>query len=71
MEINLMSDTVTRPTLERPGKNALVVALGGSWSLKGDALGMTGLIRTQSPVAVRPLALADSLLERERELGTL
>lgn len=65
------ADTVVRPVLPRPGKNALVSPLPGSWALKGEGLGMTGLARTKEPLAVDPAELAALILAREKELGTL
>jgi hypothetical protein len=64
------ADTVVRPRLTAPKKNALAASLGAGWALKGD-LGMTGLIRTTAPIRQGPHEIAARLLEREHALGTL
>jgi hypothetical protein len=58
------ADTVVRPAISAGGRNALAERLSralpetaGTWALKGD-LGMTGLLRTSAPIAVRPEAIA-------------
>lgn len=55
------ADTVTRPSLGRPKRNAIAAKAPGSWALKGD-LGMVGIIRTRSPIANAPEDVARALL---------
>ncbi len=47
------ADTVLRPPLPKPSRNALARGLPGKWTLKGD-LGMTGLLRTRAPIDAPP-----------------
>jgi hypothetical protein len=61
------ADTVVRPALASPGKNAtaarLCRALGTPrdvWALKND-LGMTGIVRTATPIACDPEAVTRAL----------
>jgi hypothetical protein len=61
------ADTVVRPTLVAPSRNAvatrLAAALGvpfEAWALKGD-LGMTGVLRSRAPIAHRPERVARAL----------
>ncbi|MDB4997448.1 MAG: hypothetical protein JWM74_4880 [Myxococcaceae bacterium] len=61
------ADTVVRPKLQAPSRNATAVALShacgvpfASWALKGD-LGMTGVLRTATPVKCTPVEVARAL----------
>ena len=61
------ADTVVRPKLRAPSRNATAVALSSacgmpftSWALKGD-LGMTGVLRTAVPVTCAPSEVARAL----------
>jgi hypothetical protein len=61
------ADTVVRPRLHAPSRNATAVALStacgvpfASWALKGD-LGMTGVLRTAAPVTCAPEQVARAL----------
>jgi hypothetical protein len=61
------ADTVTRPKLQAPSRNATAVALSSAcgvpfaaWALKGD-LGMTGVLRTRAPVSCAPALVARAL----------
>ena len=63
------ADTVVRPKLHAPSRNATAVALSSacgvpfaSWALKGD-LGMTGILRTATPVTCPPPRVASVLRE--------
>lgn len=56
------ADTVTRPILGRPKRNAIAAKAPGSWALKGD-LGMVGIIRTNAPLAHAPEDVARALLD--------
>jgi len=65
------ADTVVRPKIPAPSRNATAVALSSacgvpfaSWALKGD-LGMTGVLRTKTPVSCSPEQVARVL----RDLG--
>lgn len=55
------ADTVGRPKLGRPKRNAIAAKAPGSWALKGD-LGMVGIIRTRGAIAQPPEAVAQALL---------
>ncbi|MFO0550771.1 MAG: DUF6687 family protein [Polyangiaceae bacterium] len=55
------ADTVNRPPLSRPSKNAIVQGVRGAWAIKGD-MGMTGLARTLSPSPTDPESTARALL---------
>ncbi len=55
------ADTVRRPILGRPKRNAIAAKAPGSWALKGD-LGMVGIIRTRAPIANAPDDVARALL---------
>jgi hypothetical protein len=59
------ADTVVRPVIPAPSRNALAAGLGPEWALKGADFGMTGLLRTTSPVREEPRAMAERLLARE------
>lgn len=56
------ADTVVRPTLAPPSKNALAARMAepSAWAIKGE-LGMTGLLRTKAPIAARPEDVAEAL----------
>ncbi len=61
------ADTVVRPRLRAPSRNATAVALStacdvpfASWALKGD-LGLTGVLRTAAPVTCSPEQVARAL----------
>jgi hypothetical protein len=56
------ADTVTRPMLRKPSRNAIAAKVEGSWALKGE-LGMVGLLRTREPLRSAPEAVAARLLE--------
>jgi len=60
------AETVVRPSLRAPSRNVLAEGLGPGWALKGGDLGMTGLLRTTSPLRQTPREVADALLSRER-----
>jgi hypothetical protein len=55
------ADTVTRPNLRKPSRNAIAAKARGSWALKGD-LGMVGLVRTREPLRADPETVAARLL---------
>lgn len=62
------ADTVVRPRLRAPSRNATAVALSAAchvpfeaWALKGD-LGMTGVLRTAAPIACPPEQIAAALV---------
>lgn len=59
------ADTVRRPTLTSPAKNALIADLGSGWAIKGG-LGMTGLLRSTTPVPMPPAEVASRLRARDR-----
>jgi hypothetical protein len=59
------ADTVRRPALRPPSRNALVAGLGDAFAIKGE-LGMSGLLRTRAPTRLTPRALAEHLAARER-----
>lgn len=59
------ADTVDRPKLGKPSRNAIVARAPGTWAIKGD-LGMVGLARTSAPLAVAPEAVARALLAGDR-----
>lgn len=58
------ADTVVRPTLVKPSRNALARDLGEGWALKGE-LGMTGLLRTKAPIALKPREALERLARNE------
>jgi hypothetical protein len=58
------ADTVRRPRLPAPSRNAIAQDLGPGWALKGE-LGMTGLLRTRGPVDRDPGEVAALLLRRD------
>ena len=47
------AETVVRPRIPTPSRNACVRNLGPGWAIKGD-LGMTGICRTAAPVRMAP-----------------
>ena len=55
------ADTVTRPTLRKPSRNAIAAKVEGTWALKGE-LGMVGLLRTREPLRSAPEDMAKRLL---------
>jgi hypothetical protein len=66
------ADTVVRPKVEAPSRNATALALSSgcgvpfsSWALKGD-LGLTGVLRTSAPLACSPSDVARVLRESTR-----
>ncbi len=60
------AETVRRPALQLPSRNALSLGFGPGWALKGGELGMTGLLRTTEPIRETPSEIAAALLSRER-----
>ena len=58
------ADTVRRPRLAAPSRNAIAQDLGPGWAIKGE-LGMTGILRTARPVARDPAEVASVLLRRD------
>jgi hypothetical protein len=66
------ADTVVRPKVEAPSRNATALALSSgcgvpfsSWALKGE-LGLTGVLRTSAPLACSPSDVARVLRESTR-----
>jgi hypothetical protein len=62
------ADTVVRPRIAPPGRNRLRAALSSrdAWAVKGG-LGMTGLLRTERPIADPPERIAEALAGADRE----
>jgi hypothetical protein len=58
------ADTVVRPVIEAPSRNAVARELGPHWALKGE-LGMTGLVRTARPVRAAPREVTAALLAND------
>jgi hypothetical protein len=58
------ADTVKRPRIAAPSRNAAAQDLGEGWALKGE-LGMTGILRTTRPVRRDPAEIAAALLRRD------
>jgi hypothetical protein len=58
------ADTVRRPRLPPPSRNAIAQDLDADWAIKGD-LGMTGILRAKRPVRQDPAAVAAVLLARD------
>jgi hypothetical protein len=58
------ADTVERPGIASPSRNAATRGLGDGWSIKGD-LGMTGIARTSRPVRTQPGDVVLSLLRHD------
>jgi hypothetical protein len=58
------ADTVTRPRIVPPSRNATVRGLGEEWVIKGD-LGMTGIARTARPIALDPSVVVSILLKND------
>jgi hypothetical protein len=58
------ADTVRRPRLAPPSRNAIAQDLGAGWAIKGQ-LGMTGILRTMRPVRQDPVAVTAVLLRRD------
>jgi hypothetical protein len=58
------ADTVRRPRLAAPSRNAIAQDLGPGWDIKSD-LGMTGILRTIEPIAPPPGDVVDTLLRRD------
>jgi len=58
------ADTVRRPVLKAPSRNAVVRRLGDAWALKGE-LGMTGITRTLRPITMAPDEVAVALLRND------
>ncbi len=54
------ADTVDRPPIAAPSRNACARELGPGWALKGE-LGMTGILRTIAPVRLAPREVAQRL----------
>lgn len=61
------ADTVVRPRLRAPSRNATATTLSrecgvpfDAWALKGE-LGMTGILRTATPIACAPARIATAL----------
>jgi hypothetical protein len=47
------ADTVVRPIVEAPSRNAIAARLGSGWIMTGD-LGMTGILRSDGVLAITP-----------------
>ena len=58
------ADTVRRPLLRAPSRNAIAQDLGAGWVIKGE-LGMTGILRTACPIEVDPAEVVAVLLRRD------
>ncbi len=59
------ADTVERPRMSPPSRNALARAVGAAdWAVKGE-LGMTGLLRTKGTIAQGPEEVAGALERAE------
>ncbi len=59
------ADTVVRPNLGKPSKNAIVAKAPGEWVIKGD-LGMVGLARTKRALREEPAVVARALASGDR-----
>ena len=58
------ADTVRRPRLAAPSRNAIAQDLGAGWAIKGE-LGMTGILRTRGPVERDPAEVVSVMLRRD------
>jgi hypothetical protein len=58
------ADTVRRPRLKAPSRNAIAQDLGEGWAIKGS-LGMTGILRTARAVRTGPEEVLAVLLRRD------
>jgi hypothetical protein len=58
------ADTVRRPPIAAPSRNAVVRGLGSGWLLKGE-LGMTGIVKTKRPIRLDPGEVTSSLLAND------
>jgi hypothetical protein len=58
------ADTVRRPRLKAPSRNAIAQDLGEAWAIKAN-LGMTGILRTAQAVQMGPEEVLDVLLRRD------
>lgn len=59
------ADTVRRPSIAPPSRNAIAQELGEGWALKGE-LGMTGILRTARPTRMGPADVVAAILRRDR-----
>jgi hypothetical protein len=62
------ADTVVRPRIAPPSRNACSRELGPGWTLKGD-LGMTGLCRTAEPITLEPREVLARVLRCDPAFG--
>ncbi|MDC3962942.1 hypothetical protein KEG38_54535 [Polyangium jinanense] len=60
------ADTVVRPVIPAPSRNALAAGLGPAWAMKGVDFGMTALLRTTAPIREEPRAMAERFVLLER-----
>lgn len=58
------ADTVRRPPVPAPSRNAVAQDLGEGWALKGE-LKMTGILRTARPIKMAPQDVVSALLRRD------
>lgn len=58
------ADTVRRPQIKAPSRNAIAQDLGEGWAIKGE-MGMTGILRTERPVRLKPAEVLAVLLRRD------
>lgn len=63
------ADTVRRPPIPAPSRNAVALDLGEGWALKGE-LKMTGILRTSRPIKMRPGDVVAALLRRDPGAAT-
>lgn len=61
------ADTSVRPPLKSPSRNAMAAALGKGFAIKGE-LGMSGLLRTERPIARPPSEIAEILARSDTTL---
>ncbi len=55
------ADTVVRPPIPPPSRNAIVRDLGPGWAIKGAGLGMTGLLQSIDPMPIAPETLIEKI----------
>jgi hypothetical protein len=64
------ADTVKRPNIATPSRNAVARQLGPGWALKGG-LGMTGICRTSTPCRVPPARIAETFARSDPGLKAI
>ncbi|MDI1444128.1 DUF6687 family protein [Polyangium sp. 6x1] len=60
------ADTVVRPVIPAPSRNALAAGLGPGWAMKGVDFGMTALLRTTAPLREAPRVMAERFASIDR-----